>query len=118
MQAERAKILLEIDELDKQRCDLCAKLGDNHGAVCECPAAVKVRKLGQEIIKHTNPRNIHEFEMLAKVGIENLTEDIYRHVKEEGLKETEIAKALNTKRATLYDWRRDNGLLNIGSVEV
>ena len=118
MLTERIKILQEIEELNKQRCDLCTVPLNHLEATCECYAAVKVRELGHEMLNLTKPRNAHEFELLEKAGIENLTDNIYRLVKAEGLKEVEIAKALKVSPARLYNWRRENSLLGIRSVEV
>lgn len=118
MQAERIKILQQIDELDKQRCDSCSANLATLEATCKCPATVEIRKLGQVIIGLTKPRNVHEFELLEKVGMENLTEDVYLQVKSKGLREREIAKVLKVAPATMYDWRKKYGLLGIRSVEV
>ena len=118
MQAERIKILLEIEDLNKLRCGQCTVPLNHLEATCQCYAAVKVRELGHEMLNLTKPRNAHEFDLLEKVGIENLAEGIYRQVKAAGLKEVEIAKALKVSPANLYNWRKRNGLLGIRSVGV
>ena len=56
MRQKRIEILKQIDLLESKRCDKCTAHSKYNNTLCECPAAVKVRKLGDELMMLTKPR--------------------------------------------------------------
>jgi len=110
-------VLLEIDELNKERCEACIE-SDAKGSDCECDAAESIRKLGKKLLSYTKPRNEQEWKLLNELKFENMTTDHYVKIREAGIKDVAMRKKLGVTVAMLYNWKKDNGLIAKRSVGV
>jgi len=124
MRKKRLWILAEISRLDGLRCDLCTdeiegnSLGNRTN--CDCAAAVKVRKLGEQLSNLVSNRKKIEFQLPPKpkaegLTVETLTIDIYKKFKTSNMTDTQIMRELKVGTKKFHKWKRENGLMAVKS---
>lgn len=108
--AERLAILKEIEMLNRDRCKDCTDFADVHenNSVCECPAATRIRELG-EMLMQTTPRRIE----IPPIQETELTVDSYTRLKQDRYNDQYIAKHFGIGQATLGRWKKKNDLLSL-----
>lgn len=118
LRSARTKILHEISVLDTQRCEHCTPDDDERWnkstSNCECVAAVKIRELGEDLMKLVSER----IEVKKKVPtfdfgentIKTLTVKLYREAKAQGLTDPMISESLGVNKSTVDRWKIHNGI--------
>lgn len=118
MQAERIKVLLKIEDINKERCEICIDPESRNGTQCECAAAEKVRKLGNELLKLTKPRNEDEYKLLDILNFKDMTGDFYWQFKAAEISDRFIRDKLGVSEMIFNKWKKANDLVVKRGVEV
>lgn len=111
MRKQRLNILLEIERLNEQRCKHCIDPQKANGGHCKCSAAIKVRKLGDELLTLTRPRHADAIAVLDNLDYQDLTVKIYEDIKKFGMSDKDIYKTLKIGQTTWVNWKRSVGLI-------
>lgn len=112
--AERLAILMEIEVLNRDRCKECTELAISYenNSVCECPAAVRIRELGEALIQ-TTPREFQPVREITITQERGLTVEGYEALKRKSVKDSSIAKQFNLSPSSLLRWKRANNLQHL-----
>lgn len=110
--AKRQEILAEIDVQEKRRCEKCSVSTLNKAMVhCQCSAAKEIRRLGKQYesiaIKAREGRQQVVIEECKEKGLNMRT---YLTLKEMGMIDKAVYKALGIKQEELVEWKYENGL--------
>lgn len=113
---ERQRLLNRIDHLELERCPKCHK--HNYNAIdthCQCPAAVEIRNLGDQLLKQRSSRRSEpetDCRHLIKRFSENMTVDVYRQLREQNYSIMRIATEAKIPKTRLHKWRQENGFVH------
>lgn len=107
MKTKRIRVLLEIDELNKERCEACIE-SDAKAVNCECTAAEKIRMLGEELLNFTKPRFEREIKLLSEIKFKDMTGDYYWMFKASEISDVVIRDKLGVSEAMFYKWKKEN----------
>lgn len=110
MREERIRVLLQIDELNKERCDKCIHT-DAKGIRCVCAAAKDVRLLGEELLKLAKPRNQQEYKLLEILKFKDITGDHYWQLKAAEISDRLMWEQLGITESIFFKWKKENGLV-------
>lgn len=107
--AERLAILVEIESLNRERCCDCSIQANSqeNNSVCKCPAATRIRELGERLLG-TTPRRVVE----PEINADELNAENYKRLKEAGVTDQLIAKHFGMGKSTLSRWKKNNDLLS------
>ena len=111
MRQKRIEILKQIDLLESKRCNECTAHSKYNNTLCGCPAAVKVRKLGDELMLLTKPRGGNAAARLDKMKFEDMTVEIYKDIKKTGMSDKDIFMTLKISGTTCVNCKRSVGLI-------
>lgn len=109
--AERLAILKEIEMLNRDRCKDCTVLAisNDNNSRCGCPAAVRIRELGNRLMRTTPRAVVDETPRITDV---ELTVEGYKALKGRGIKDRNIAKYFKIGESKLSRWKKDHDLLS------
>ena len=118
MRRKRLEILLEIDRLDKLRCEFCATdsgFSSANKSICDCPSSVEVAKLGNQLMKLVSARKNAETKVkitpnFTDLTLENLTVKKYQEFKKQEVSDAAIFKGLGVGARRLNKWKIAKGL--------
>lgn len=110
--SKRQELLAEIDTYEKKRCTKCNTSTLNKAMVhCKCPAAVKIRKLGKQYESIAiKAREGRQRKVIAECKEQGLNMRTYLTLKEMGLIDKAVYKALGIKQEVFIEWKYENGL--------
>ncbi|TWT04625.1 hypothetical protein [Planomicrobium sp. CPCC 101079] len=108
IKARRLQLLFQIDQLNPYRCQECAACTIKVN--CQCPAAIKIRAIGDQINALPNPKREERIASLVAQGKVYLTPRIYFELREAELINREIAHKIGWSISKLQKWKSDKGL--------
>ena len=109
----RMDLLAELDQLKDQACEKCRKPVSGDQYTCSCPAATRMREIGQELSTSINERTkIDVFtKEVMKVAMKNktpeITEEAVNAMRDKGMTYAAIAKEFGVSAPALAN-RRQN----------
>lgn len=119
LRSKRLAILMEIDKLEKLRCEYCSVDSGytlDNKSKCDCHASAEIGKLGKELLKLVRKRGEAQISEdlpivdVKTVTFENMTPDIYKSLKYQGLTDKVIYKNLKIGDRRLRAWKEENGI--------
>lgn len=110
--AKRQELLAEIDTFEKKRCNKCSTSSLNTAMVhCKYPAAVEIRRLGKQYESIAiQAREGRQQVVIAECKEQGLNMRTYLTLKEMGLIDKAVYKALGIKQEVFIEWKYENGL--------
>lgn len=116
LRRSRMNLLIELDSLKEELCDNCKSIGSGNRSAhykCGCPAATRMRSIGQRLLTLTNerPKIEEKVKEVKKVTQKNksleITEKVVEEMKASGMTYAAIAKHFGISPQTLST-RRQN----------
>lgn len=109
IKTQRLEILAKIDVLDKERCEKCiGGQNTNEEMNCNCPAAVKVRKLGKEYASlATEVREKRMKALINELKCNGLSVELYQKLRETELTDKQIIAKSKMNKRDFVEWKAD-----------
>lgn len=116
LRKQRLIVLAKQDDLDEQYCQVCTREGDTNAKCVGCEIHTQLQQLGEQLtaIANSKPRKeikiapvMKEETQLAK----EISLDKYKDLKAKGITDREIAGKFGVSTATLWNWKKGQGLL-------
>ncbi|CEG23151.1 hypothetical protein BN1080_02095 [Planococcus massiliensis] len=111
LRLKRQAILREIDRLEYKRCEKCmGNTTTNEQRNCNCHAAKKIRKFGEEYSSLTMTSKQDRLNRIVEeFHRKGLTPELYRRFREAEISNKEIRKLIGWDERKLNEWRNENG---------
>lgn len=108
----RAEIMQELNLTGKERCEKCKYTGLSAQAIdCDCPAAIKILKLGKDLDNLTAVSREQRAAELFQQGRNEWNIALYLLMKEHGLNDKQIVEGIGVNKRLFNAWLKDNGIM-------
>lgn len=116
LRQQRLIVLAKQEDLEEKHCQVCTIEGDTNAKCRGCEIHTQLRQLGEQLtaIANSKPRKEIKIAPVMKEEtklVKEISLDQYQGLKAKGIKEKDIADKLGVSTATLWNWKKKNGLL-------
>lgn len=116
LRQQRLIVLAKQEDLEEKHCQVCTIEGDTNAKCRGCEIHTQLRQLGEQLTAIANSKPRKEIKIAPVMKEETkLVKEIslyqYQGLKAKGIKEKDIADKLGVSTATLWNWKKKNGLL-------
>lgn len=116
LRKERLIVLAKQEDLEEKHCQVCTIEGGTNAKCRGCEIHTQLRQLGEQLtaIANSKPRKEIKIAPVMKEEtklVKEISLDQYQGLKAKGIKEKDIADKLGVSTATLWNWKKKNGLL-------
>lgn len=116
LRQQRLIVLAKQEDLEEKHCQVCTIEGDTNAKCRGCEIHTQLRQLGEQLTAIANSKPRKEIKIAPVMKEETkLVKEIslakYQDLKAKGIKEKDIADKLGVSTATLWNWKKKNGLL-------
>lgn len=116
LRQQRLIVLAKQEDLEEKHCQVCTIEGDTNAKCRGCEIHTQLRQLGEQLtaIANSKPRKEIKIAPVMKEEtklVKEISLDQYQSLKAKGIKEKDIADKLGVSTATLWNWKKKNGLL-------
>lgn len=116
LRQQRLIVLAKQEDLEGKHCQVCTIEGDTNAKCRGCEIHTQLRQLGEQLtaIANSKPRKEIKIAPVMKEEtklVKEISLDQYQGLKAKGIKEKDIADKLGVSTATLWNWKKKNGLL-------